>query len=167
VAGGKLDFQGLADSIMADLTRIAIRSAILGPIAGALGGMGAGGGRFGGLFGGDGEAGMLSGVFHAGGLVGSPAPQRLVPALAFADAPRLHSGGMAGLRPDEVPAILQRGEVVLSRAQVAAAGSARDTRPPVTVVMNITTPDTGGFRQSQRQIAADAARAIERARRNL
>jgi len=74
---------------------------------------------------------------------------------------------MAGLRPDEVPAILQRGEVVLSRAQVAAAGSARDTRPPVTVVMNITTPDTGGFRQSQRQIAADAARAIERARRNL
>jgi hypothetical protein len=167
VAGGKLDFQGLADSIMADLTRIAIRSAILGPIAGALGGMGAGGGLFGGLFGGGGEAGMLSGVFHAGGLVGAPAPQRLVPAMAFADAPRLHAGGMAGLRPDEVPAILQRGELVLSRAQVAGIGSARETRPPVTVVMNITTPDTNGFRQSQGQIAADAARAIERARRNL
>lgn len=167
VAGGKLDFQGLADSIMADLTRIAIRSAILGPIAGALGGMGTSGGLFGGLFGGGAEAGMLSGVFHAGGLVGAPAPQRLVPALAFADAPRLHAGGMAGLRPDEVPAILQRGELVLSRAQVAAAGSTRDTRPPVTVVMNITTPDVGGFRQSQGQIAADAARAIERARRNL
>ena len=167
VAVGKIDFQGLADSIMADLTRIAIRSAILGPIAGALGGMGTSGGLFGGLFGGGGEAGMLSGIFHAGGLAGSPAPQRLVPALAFAGAPRLHTGGMAGLRPDEVPAILQRGEMVLSRAQVAAAGSARDTRPPVTVVMNITTPDTGSFRQSQGQIAADAARAIERARRNL
>jgi hypothetical protein len=66
-----------------------------------------------------------------------------------------------------VPAILQRGEMVLSRAQVADIGSGRDTRPPVTVVMNITTPDTNGFRQSQGQIAADAARAIERARRNL
>jgi hypothetical protein len=160
VAGGKIDFQGLADSIMADITRIAIRSAILGPIAGALGGMGASGGLFGG-------GGMLSGVFHAGGLVGGPAPQRLVPAPAFAAAPRLHTGGMAGLRPDEVPAILQRGELVLSRAQVAGIGSARDTRPPVTVVMNITTPDVGGFRQSQGQIATDAARAIERARRNL
>ena len=163
VAGGKIDFQGFADSIMADITRIAIRSAILGPIAGALGGMGASGG----LFGGSGEASMLSGIFHAGGLVGAPAPQRLVPALAFAGAPRLHTGGMAGLRPDEVPAILQRGEMVLSRAQLAGIGSARDQRPPVTVVMNITTPDTNGFRQSQGQIAADAARAIERARRNL
>jgi hypothetical protein len=108
---------------------------------------------------------MLSGVFHAGGLIGAPAPQRLVPALAFADAPRLHAGGMAGLRPDEVPAILQRGEMVLSRAQVAGIASARDKPPPVTVVMNITTPDTKGFRQSQGQITADAARAIERARR--
>ena len=159
VAGGKLDFQGLADSIMADLTRIAIRSAILGPIAGAMGGMGASGGLFGGS--------MLSGVFHAGGLVGAPAPQRQVPSLAFADAPRLHAGGMAGLRPDEVPAILERGELVLSRAQVAGIAAAGDTRPPVTVVMNITTPDANGFRQSQGQIAADAARAIERARRNL
>jgi hypothetical protein len=33
--------------------------------------------------------------------------------------------------------------------------------------MNITTPDAGSFRQSQGQIAADAARAMQRARRNL
>jgi hypothetical protein len=31
----------------------------------------------------------------------------------------MHSGGWAGLRPDEVPAILQRGERVLSRAEVS------------------------------------------------
>ncbi len=74
---------------------------------------------------------------------------------------------MAGLHADEVPAILQRGEMVLSGAQVAAVGDARDNRLPVTVVMNITTPDTDGFRQSQGQIAADAARAMQRARRNL
>ncbi len=40
VTGGKIDFKGFADSLQADLTRIAIRSAILGPLAGALGGAG-------------------------------------------------------------------------------------------------------------------------------
>jgi hypothetical protein len=162
VAGGKIDFQGLADSIQADITRIAIRSAILGPLATALGGSGSG------LLGGQsGGGGFLAGIFHQGGVVGDPAPQHLVPALAFAGASRLHDGGMAGLRADEVPAILQRGEMVLSRAQVAVMGPARDTRPPVSVVMNISTPDAGSFRQSQGQIAADAARAMQRARRNL
>lgn len=165
VTTGKFDFKALADSILADITRIALRSAILGPLANALGGMGGGGGIFGNLFGGGG--GILSGIFHAGGIVGAPAPQRLVPALAFAGAPRLHGGGMAGLRPDEVPAILQRGEMVLSRSQLAAMGSGPDTRLPVNVVMNISTPDANSFRYAQGQIAADAARAMERARRNL
>lgn len=163
VTGGKIDFKALADSILADITRIAVRSAILGPLANALGG--GSGGLLGGLFGSGG--GILSGIFHAGGMVGAPAPQRLVPAYALTGAARMHEGGMAGLRPDEVPAILQRGEMVLSRSQVAAMGSARDNRPPVSVVMNISTPDANSFRYAQGQIAADAARAIERARRNL
>ncbi|TGY86042.1 phage tail tape measure protein, partial [Marinicauda algicola] len=102
VTTGKLDFKALADSILADITRIAVRSAILGPLANALAG---GGGLLGGLFGSGG--GILSGIFHAGGMVGAPAPQRLVPAYAFAEAPRMPRGGMAGLRPDEVQAILQ------------------------------------------------------------
>ncbi|MCV0351596.1 MAG: hypothetical protein K5863_16080 [Nitratireductor sp.] len=163
VTGGKIDFKALADSILADITRIAVRSAILGPLANALGG--SGGGLLGDLFGGGG--GLFAGIFHQGGVAGGPAQQRLVPALAFAGAPRFHDGGLAGLRADEVPAILQRGEMVLSRAQLAAIGAARETRPPVNVVMNISTPDTGSFRYAQGQIAADAARAMERARRNL
>ncbi len=163
VTGGKIDFKALADSILADITRIAVRSAILGPLANALGG--GGGGLLGGLFGGGG--GLFAGIFHQGGVAGGPAQQRLVPAFAFAGAPRFHDGGLAGLRADEVPAILQRGEMVLSRAQLAAIGAARETRPPVNVVMNISTPDAGSFRYAQGQIAADAARAMERARRNL
>ena len=163
VTGGKIDFKSLADSMLADITRIAVRSAILGPLANALGG-GAGGGLLGGLFDG---GGLLAGIFHRGGIAGGPAQQRLVPALAFADAPRMHSGGMAGLRADEVPAILQRGEMVLSKAQLAAMGSVREASPPVNVVMNISTPDANSFRYAQGQIAADAARAMERARRNL
>ncbi|MAX94473.1 MAG: phage tail tape-measure protein, partial [Alphaproteobacteria bacterium] len=163
VTGGKIDFKALADSILADITRIAVRSAILGPLANALGG--GSGGLLGGFFGGGG--GLFAGIFHQGGVAGGPAQQRLVPALAFAGAPRFHDGGVAGLRADEVPAILQRGEMVLSRAQLAAIGAARETRPPVNVVMNISTPDAGSFRYAQGQIAADAARAMERARRNL
>ncbi|GAA0650995.1 hypothetical protein GCM10009424_29970 [Sphingomonas ursincola] len=172
VTGGKIDFKALADSILADITRIAVRSAILGPLANALGG--GNGGLLGGLFGGAG--GLFAGIFHQGGVAGDPAQQRLVPALAFSGAPRFHGGGFAGLHPggglaglraDEVPAILQRGEMVLSRSQLNAIGAARETRPPVNVVMNISTPDAGSFRYAQGQIAADVARAMERARRNL
>lgn len=56
-------------------------------------------------------------VQHAGGLAGS-GPRRQVDAgtlALFAGAPRFHSGGLPGLRADEVPAILQKGEEVLSR----------------------------------------------------
>jgi hypothetical protein len=34
---------------------------------------------------------------------------------AFNNATRYHTGGIAGMRPDEVPAILQRGEEVVTR----------------------------------------------------
>lgn len=40
---------------------------------------------------------------------------RMVNPLLFGMAPRYHAGGIAGLGPDEVPAILQRGEEVLTR----------------------------------------------------
>ncbi|MFZ3582165.1 phage tail tape measure C-terminal domain-containing protein [Loktanella sp. DJP18] len=153
VTTGKLDFKSLANSILADVTRIAIRQAILGPLANAMSGVFGGG------------TGVLAGVFHQGGIVGQPSPMRAVPALAFAGAPRMHTGGWAGLRPDEVPAILQRGERVLSRREVAAGAGAGQGRG-VQVVMNITTPDANSFRLSQGQIMADARRALGRASRN-
>lgn len=59
-------------------------------------------------------AAMSANVHHAGGVAGS-GPTRRVDPLIFAAAPRFHSGGLPGLRPDEVPAILQRGEEVLSK----------------------------------------------------
>jgi hypothetical protein len=59
-------------------------------------------------------------------------------------APRYHTGGIAGFAPEEVPAILRRGEAVLTPGQMkalgAGIGSREDRRPPMTVVMNITTP---------------------------
>jgi len=109
VTTGKFDFKGLISSILADLATLAFKNSVLGPLADWLSG---------GLGGGLGS--LFAPVKHEGGMVGAPGPGRRVPALAFAGAPRMHSGGWAGLRPDEVPAILQRGERVLSRAEVAA-----------------------------------------------
>jgi hypothetical protein len=61
-------------------------------------------------------------VHHTGGMVGAGGgATRMVSPLAFLGAPRFHSGGIAGLASDEVPAILQRGETVLPRGQAPGA----------------------------------------------
>lgn len=73
------------------------------------------------------EATTFAASHHQGGVVGGAAPQRAVPISAFAHAPRYHSGGIAGLSSDEVPAILQRGEVVLPRRAVQASGGVNIT----------------------------------------
>ena len=96
---GKLSFSDLANSILADLARIAIRASITGPLAEV----------FGGLF---------------GAAPGSGAP-------ASSPRPRLrpttfHSGGVAvgpgapGLAANEVVAVLERGEAVLTGRQSRA-----------------------------------------------
>jgi hypothetical protein len=61
--------------------------------------------------------GVPVGTAHTGGVIGSGAGgggSRSVSPAVFAGAARMHSGGIAGLRPDEVPTILQRGEEVLT-----------------------------------------------------
>jgi hypothetical protein len=151
VKTGKLDFRDLVTSMIADLAKLAARRFILGPIANALSGaLGAAGGIF-------------ANILHAGGMVGAPGPARMVPALAFAGAPRMHSGGWAGLRPDEVPAILQRGERVLSRRE--AAGYGQEGASTVNVTINAR--DAESFRQSRTQVASDIARAVSLGRRGM
>ncbi len=142
----------LANSIVADITRMMVQQSITGPLAKWIGSSMESGGFMDEIF---------SSIFHEGGVAGETAPSRQVPAFVFAGAPRYHGGGIAGLKPDEVPAILQRGEEVVSRKdrQSRSAG--------VNVVMHITTPDANSFRASQAQVSAEAARGINRARRNL
>ena len=151
VKTGKLDFRDLVTSMIADLAKLAARRFILGPIANALSGALGGAG------------GLFADILHAGGTVGSPGPGRMVPALAFAGAPRMHSGGWAGIKPDEVPAILQRGERVLSRRE--AAGYGQSSAPSVNVT--IMSRDAESFRQSRTQVAADIARAVSLGRRGM
>lgn len=54
---------------------------------------------------------LFSSIFHDGGIVGGPAPARMVPADLFKGAPRFHSGGLIG---DEVAIIGKPGEEVLT-----------------------------------------------------
>jgi len=151
VKTGKLDFRDLVTSMIADLAKLAARRFILGPIANALSGALGG------------ASGNFANILHAGGVVGAPGPGRMVPALAFAGAPRMHSGGWAGLRPDEVPAILQRGERVLSRREAAGYGQASAS----TVNVTINARDAESFRQSRTQVASDIARAVSLGRRGM
>lgn len=62
--------------------------------------------------------GSAFGAAHSGGVVGSLRMYRnnIDPGV-FAAAPRYHSGGVAGLQNDEIPAILKRGEIVRTRQQ--------------------------------------------------
>jgi lambda family phage tail tape measure protein len=83
IGTGKLEFQGLADSILADLARTTVRQTITAPLAGALQSAFAGGGLF--------------GLFHEGGIAGEhPTVVRYADAAVFDHAPRYHGGGFTG-----------------------------------------------------------------------
>ena len=149
VQTGKMDIKGLVSSIIADFAQIGAKRFIFGPLSNLLGGImgGIGGGYTGAT------------VMHSGGMVGSGGTTRSVPSSLFAGAQRFHSGGWPGLASDEVPAILQRGERVLSRREVAAGGGG--------VNVTIQTPDPRSFQSSRAQIAADLARAVGAGRRGI
>ncbi|WP_099865919.1 phage tail tape measure C-terminal domain-containing protein [Pararhizobium haloflavum] len=156
VKSGKLKVRDLVTSLIADLAKLAARRFILAPLSNAVSGI------FGGMA--DPWASLRAVTMHSGGIAGRDGTARMVPTLAFAGAPRMHSGGSVGLRHDEVPAILQRGERVLSRRETRDYGTASST-PAVNIT--IMTRDAESFRQSRTQVAADIARAVSLGRRGL
>jgi hypothetical protein len=133
---GKDAAEALADAV----GRLADRLVDLG-LDMLLSGLFRGAGGFGG--------GILAGIFHKGGKVGGSGSTRTVSPAIFAGAPRYHSGGIGGLRPDEVPAILQRGELVIPRdmvRQTAERGAGAGAAPQVDVhVKNVNAFDAPGF----------------------
>jgi tape measure domain-containing protein len=92
-------------------------------------------------------------VKHAGGVVGDSGPTRSIPAWMIATAPRLHNG----LAPDEYPAILQRGERVLSRREASAPG--------MNVTINVAAPQGRIDRESMQQVQSGLYATILRSRR--
>jgi hypothetical protein len=100
-------FLQFAAEFLIKIAEMIIQQAILNALQMAFGG--GGGGILGGIF----------GTGHTGGLVGSSrigggnGTRYLNPAI-FSAAPRYHEGGIAGLRPGEVPAVLMKNEEILT-----------------------------------------------------
>lgn len=63
-------------------------------------------------------AGAVGSVFHSGGIAGETSNRsRTVSPMWFNNAARYHDGGIAGLKPGEVPAILEEGERIRTAEQ--------------------------------------------------
>jgi phage-related minor tail protein len=164
LAQGKLDWKSWADAARAalvDINKEIIKLALINPLKNLLFGTNAATlENAGGLF------GNILGAFrlHEGGIVGLAGMPAFAPAAAFARAPRFHDGVF--LRPDEVPVILQRGERVLSRAEVRRHERAGGEAAPV-VNVTIQTPSPAAFQASRTQVAADLARAVRLGMRGM
>lgn len=147
------------DSFLNTLLETIARAALLGqgPLAGLFGG-----GGLASLFGGGFPAAPTTGVglYHSGGVAGRPSSTRNVSPGIFAGAPRYHNGGVAGLRPDEVPAILQRGEVITPRGAGGARPMPVDVRVSVDQDGNLQAYVQGESRRQATGIVAKAAPSI-------
>ena len=141
VQTGKLDFKSLADSIIADLIRMQVRSAITVPLSGAL-------------------SGMMSGMFgtaHTGAVIGDDTLQtRMVNPMVFANAPRFHGGGLVG---GEVPIIAKEGETVFTPGQMKLLGGALNAKPSVNV--NVRVNNTVSDAQARAEVYEDSSGNID------
>lgn len=98
IIGGQ-DLRSVLSGLLEDIARLLLRLYVIQPLVNSITGM------FSGML------GVPATVMHGGGVVGSAGSLALAPAGLFVNAPKLHSG----LKADEFPAILQRGETVLPR----------------------------------------------------
>jgi hypothetical protein len=122
--------------------------------------------------GGGGWTSMLAGLFHSGGVVGSTFTPRFAHPAMFTNAMRYHTGGIAGLQPDEVPAILRRGEEVLTEDNPRHRDNANSGGvASVTVNVNVESgetsaiADTANARRLGTQIASVVKQVIANEKR--
>jgi hypothetical protein len=149
-------FNNMSKNIQRALTEIMIKTLVVIPIMQQFNNLLKGG--FGGFldFLGEGPAtgspaGLPVQAPHSGGVIGTtPLPTRNIHPAYFDFAPRLHSG----LRADEMPAILQRGETVIPRGRSVGMGEGSK----VNVVVNNHGSDQATTKRSR---GADGSEMIE------
>jgi TP901 family phage tail tape measure protein len=152
-------FDGVSDSIISTLStgnaaldqflQKMLEIAVMNPLQNMLlGSATSGADPFGGMWGtiGGGAMDLFTSFFHDGGVVGGPAPARLVPADLFRGAPRLHSGG--GIGPGERPIIAKDGEIVLNQAQQKNVASGLGTGGDVQVHIHNSTGEQASQQKS-------------------
>lgn len=98
-------FRQFASDFLLQMAQMIAKMAIMNALKGVAGG----GGFWGQVF-----AGFAGTQMHDGGIVGQGGTARAVSPAWFNNAVRYHSGGIAGLKPNEVPAVLEKGEEVLT-----------------------------------------------------
>lgn len=148
-SGRSLD--GVLGTIGARLAGVAARAAA-GPIQSGLTGL------IGAMLGSGAETGFARGGVFRGGRVQPFAAGGVVAAPTY-----FPMAGGAGLMGEAGPeAILPLGRGPDGRLDVAAGGAAAR---PVSVTVNIATPDPGAFRRSEAQVTASLARAVARGQR--
>jgi tape measure domain-containing protein len=96
--------QQFFSSLLIDIGQAILKQIILNALLAAAKSSGAGGSIIGGI----------ASLLHSGGPADAGKPRLVDPAI-FKNAIRYHSGGIVGLKSDEIPAVLQKGEFVLSK----------------------------------------------------
>lgn len=128
VTTGKASFSDFTNAIISDLTRVIIRQSITQPLMNGIGSY------------------LGFATAHTGGIVGADSlATKPASSLAFAEAPRFHSGGIVG---DEVPIIAKRGEGVFTREQMKALG---DNGSTVSISVNVINNATSDVKASVSQ----------------
>lgn len=176
VMTGKADFSSLVDSILTDITRMAVKG-LVGTAAGALfgqqtggssatsfgGGGGGIGGLIGGLFGGGtgGGAGPGAGP-GSGGAGGAGFFGSLGSLFAFANGGEFDISGKAGV-DQNLLSVNNKPVARVSKGESVSVSPEGGGGKAVIVNYNISTPDVGGFQRSQGQILARTNASLNRA----
>lgn len=162
---GKMDFQALGDSILATVADIVSDMAVkelVSLLGGNVSGSGAGGFDLGGIVAG------LFGAGAEGGYSESLPGRQAAPLSAFRHAPHFAQGTVntsgipAVLHPNEAVIPLSKGRKIPVEMGENGGGGTHISMPQV---FNISTPDADSFRKSRDQVAADMAKAGQRAMR--
>lgn len=117
-ASAKAAFLDFARSFLIEIAKMILKQMVFNAIKAGLSVIGGGGSV------GSGLSSVGASQLHSGGTAGAPgtggSQRRMVDPSIFAGAARFHGGGVPGLKSNEVPAVLEAGEVVRTQQQEKA-----------------------------------------------